>query len=173
MTKFGRYVMKLIIQHSYFSLFAVFVSYALLLFNYLAIKFERKLHWSNCLLIVIIALLATLLLSIKTEALKTIIEWLKKILTRILLGLRSLTSSLGSHTQDKDLVFRSKPKFSPFEDLKGFVFFPAIAAITTRCLLQLFKRKVIGDSILITELINILELDIDLSDYLPKVGRNS
>ena len=173
--KFGTYVIKLIMQHPYFSLFAVFTSCALLLFNHLARKFGRKLQWYDRLLIIILALIATLLLSvaIKSEAFKTILEWLKKILIRIILGLRSLTSFLDSHTQDKDLVSRSKPKSSKGEDLKVFVFFSVITAITTKCLLQLFKRKVVGDGPFTTELINILELDIDLSDYLPKVGRNS
>ena len=161
--KFGTYVMKLLMQHPYFSLFAVFASCALLLFNHLATKFGRKLQWYDRLLIIILALLATLLLSvaIKTEALKTIIEWLKKILIRIILGLRSLISLLDSHTQDKDPISRSKPKSSKGEDLKVFVFFSVITAITTRCLLQLFKRKVLGDGPLATKLINILELDID------------
>lgn len=173
--KFGTFLMKLILQHPYFSLFAVFTSCALLLFNHLATKFGRKLQWYDRLLIIVLALLATLLLSvvIKTEALKTIIEWLKKILIQIIMGLRSLTSLLDSHMQDKDLVSISKPKSSKGEDLKVFVFFSVITAITTRCLLELFKRKVVGDGPLTTEIINILELDIDLSDYLPKVGRNS
>ena len=173
--KFGTYVMKLIMQHPYFSLFAVFVSGALLLLNRLATKFGRKVQWYDRLLTIILALLATWLLNvvIKTEALKTILEWLKKILIRIILGLRSLTSLLDSYTQDKDRVSRSNPKSSKGEDLKVFVFFSVITAITTRFLLQLFKHKVVGDGPFTTELINILELEIDLSDYLPKLGKNS
>jgi hypothetical protein len=172
--KFGTFLMKRLMQHPYFSLFAVFASCALLLFNHLATKFGRKLQWYDRLLIIVLALVATLLLSlvIQTEALKTIIEWFKKILIQIIMGLRSLIRLLDSHTQDEDLVSISKPKSSKGEDLKVFVFFSVITAITTKSLLQLFKRKVVGDGPLTTELINILDLDIDLNDYLPKLGKN-
>ena len=173
LNKFGTYLMKFIMQHPYFSLFAVFTSCALLLFNYLARKFGRKLWWYDRLLMTILALIATWLVNvvIKTEAIKTIIEWLKKVLIQIIMGLRSLISLFDSHTQDKDPVSRSKPNSSKGEDLKVFVFFSVLTAITTSFLLQLFKRKLVGDGPFTTELINILELDIDLSDYLPKVGR--
>ena len=106
---------------------------------------------------------------IKAEAFKTIIEWLKSILIQIILILRSFTSSIDSYTQDRV----DKPKPSKAEDFKVFVFFSVLTALTTRYLLSVFKRKVVGDGPLSNELINILELEIDLSDYLPKVSRNS
>ena len=50
MTKFGTYAMKFIMQHPYFSLFGVFVSCSLLLFNHLAKKFGRKFQWYDFML---------------------------------------------------------------------------------------------------------------------------
>ena len=165
----GTSLIKLVMKHPYFSMFTVFTSCALLLLNHLARKFGRKLQWYDRLIIIILSLVATWLMSvvIKAEAFKTILEWLKSILIQIILGLRSFNSSIDSHTQD----ITYKPKPSKAEDFKVFVFFSVITAITTRYLLHLFKRKVVGDGPFTNELINIVELD--LSDYLPKVSRNS
>ena len=104
---------------------------------------------------------------IKAEAFKTILEWLKSILIQIILSLRNFNSSIDSYTQDKV----NKPKPSKAEDFKVFVFFLVLTALTTRYLLSVFKRKVVGDGPLSNELIHILE--IDLSDYLPKVSRKN
>lgn len=164
-------LIKLLMKYPYFSMFTVFTSCALLLINHLARKFGRKLRWYDRLIIIILSLLATWLMSalIKAEAFKTIIEWLNSILIQIILILRSFTSSIDSYTQDRV----DKPKPSKAQDFKVFVFFSVLTALTTRYLLSVFKRKVVGDGPLSNELINILELEIDLSDYLPKVSRNS
>jgi hypothetical protein len=166
-------LIKLVMKYPYFSMFTVFVSCALLLLDHLARKFGRKIQWYDRLIILILSLIATWLLSvvIKAEAFKTIIKWLKSILIKIMLILRSLNSSIGSYTQDTSAI--DKPKPSKAEDFKVFVFFSVLTALTTRYLLSVFKRKVVGDGPLSDELINILE--IDLTDYLPKrlVSRNS
>lgn len=152
----GTSLIKLVMKHPYFSMFTVFTSCALLLLNHLARKFGRKLQWYDRLLTIILALVATWLMSvlIKAEAFKTILEWLKSILIQIILGLRSFTSSIDSHTQDTSAI--DKPKPSKAEDFKVFVFFSVITAITTRYLLHQFKRKVVGDGPLTNELINIV-----------------
>ena len=160
---------KLLMKHPYFSMFTVFASCALLLINHLARKFGRKLSWYDRLIIIILSLLATWLMSaiIKAEAFKTILEWLKSILIQVILSLRNFNSSIDSYRQDKV----DTPKPPKGEDFKVFVFFSVLTALTTRYLLYVFKRKVVGDGPLSNELIHFLEMD--LSEYSPKLSRNS
>ena len=89
------------------------------------------------------------------------------------MGVRSFNRLLDSLTQDKDPVFISKPKSLKAGNLKVFVFFSVIIAITTSVLLQLFKRKLVGGGSLTSEIITIIGFEVDLSDYLPKLTRNS
>lgn len=167
----GIFFKKLIMKHPYFSMFTVFVSCALLLLDRLAKKFGRKLYWYDRLIFIILSLIATWLMSvvIKAEAFKTIIQWLKSIVIRIMLILRILNNSIDSYTQDMSLINKSKPS----KDLKVFVFFSIVTALTTKYLLYAFKRRIVGDGPLSDEIIKILE--IDLTDYLPKrvVNKNS
>lgn len=164
------FLIKFLMKYPYLNTFAVYVSCALLLLNYLAKKFKRKLGWYDRLLIIILSLLATWLMSIviKAEAFKTIIEWLKSILIQIILNLRNFNSLIDSSTQDRV----DKPKPAKADDFKVFVFFAVLTALTTRYLLSAFKRKVVGDGPFTDEIIKILELEINLNDYLPEVSRN-
>jgi hypothetical protein len=144
-------LIKLVMKHPYFSVFVVFTSCALLLINHLARKFGRALRWYNRLIIIILSLLAILLMSalMKAEAFKTVLEWVKSILIQIILILRSFTSSIDSYPQN----IVDKPKPSKAKDFKVFVFFTVLTALTTRYLLSVFKRKVMGDGPFSKELI--------------------
>lgn len=85
----------------------------------------------------------------KAEAFKTVLEWVKSILIQIILILRSFTSSIDSYPQN----IVDKPKPSKAKDFKVFVFFTVLTALTTRYLLSVFKRKVMGDGPFSKELI--------------------
>lgn len=169
----GTFLVKLCTKHPYYTMFTVFASCALLLLDRLAKKFGRKLQWYDRLIIIILSLIATWLLSvvIQAEAFKTIFEWLKSMLIKIMVTLRSLNNSIDSYTQDTSLL--DKPKPSKAEDFKVFVFFSVLTALTTRYLLYAYKRRVVGDGPLSNEVIKILE--IDPTDYLPRrlVDKNS
>ena len=162
-------LVKLTMKHPYFTMFTVFASFGLLIFTHLARKFGRRLKWYNRLIIIILSLLVIWLLNvvIKAEAFKTILDWLKSIIIQIIVGLRSFTSLIDSYTED--LV--EKPKPSTSEDFKVFVFFSLLTAITTRYLLYLFYRKLVGPGPFTDEIIKIIEMDV--SAYLPKIRRNS
>ena len=129
-----------------------------------------NISWYDRLGIIILALLATWLMNvvIKTETIKTILEWLKSILIQIILTLRKVNSLIDSYTHDKRKV--DKPKLLQAEDFKVFVFFSLLTAVTTRYLLSVFKHKVVGDGPFSNELIHILEVDVN--DYIPSVTRN-
>ena len=157
--------------------FGAFASCALLLINHYANKFGRKLKWYDRLGIIILSLLATLLLMviIKGEGFKTIAEWLKNVIIRIIVLLRYLNNfidnilkyvkeSLDSVPLDSVPLDQSEPSKS--NDLKAFIFFSALTALTTKYFLTLYKRKVVGDGPFSDLIISIIE--IDLTDYLPR-----
>jgi hypothetical protein len=172
----GTFLVKLCKKYPYYTMFTVFASCALLLLDRLAKKFGRKLQWYDRLIIIILSLIATWLLSvvIQAESFKTIFEWLKSMLIKIMVTLGILNNSIDSidsYTQDPSLL--DKPKPSKAEDFKVFVFFSVLTALTTRYLLYAYKRRVVGDGPLSNEVIKILE--IDPTDYLPRrlVDKNS
>ena len=152
--------------------FGAFASCALLLINHYANKFGRKLKWYDRLGIIILSLLATLLLMviIKGEGFKTIAEWLKNVIIRIIVLLRYLNNFIDNilkyvkESLDSVPLDQSEPSKS--NDLKAFIFFSALTALTTKYFLTLYKRKVVGDGPFSDLIISIIE--IDLTDYLPR-----
>ena len=141
------YLLKLVMKHPYFSLFTVYASCSLLLFNHLAKKFGRKLRWFDRVIMIILLLLATWLTSavIKAEAFKTILEWLKSILIQVIMSLRTFNSRIDSYFNSSTDLSIDKPKPSNAKEFRAFVFFSILTTITMRYFLYLFKRKLVGD----------------------------
>jgi hypothetical protein len=162
-------IVRAIISHPYLSGFFVFITAAMLLLNHLAAKFGRKILWYHYLLVLILGLLGSWLIAILIQngAFNTIMEVMMAIIAQVGSIFRPIlphcsNERLEDGTKSVDLAQLTES--SKINHRRAFIIFSAAVGVVTKVLLARYKRQLVGDGPLTSELVEMID-QIDVTKY--------